>query len=50
MSGRVHDRVVVVMVFLMSDECPFVTGADIPVDGGLWSGGVAKSLSDALRR
>jgi NAD(P)-dependent dehydrogenase (short-subunit alcohol dehydrogenase family) len=44
------EEVAALMVFLMSDECPFLTGADIPVDGGLSSGGVAKSLSDALRR
>ena len=50
--GRVGsaEEVAALMVFLMSDECPFLTGADIPVDGGLSSGGVAKSLSDALRR
>jgi 3alpha(or 20beta)-hydroxysteroid dehydrogenase len=50
--GRVGsaDEVAALMVFLMSDECPFLTGADIPVDGGLSSGGLAKALSDALRR
>ncbi|MBV8219738.1 MAG: SDR family oxidoreductase [Solirubrobacterales bacterium] len=48
--GRVGsaDEVAALMVFLMSDECAFLTGADIPVDGGLSSGGVAKSLSDSL--
>ncbi|HTT28173.1 MAG TPA: SDR family oxidoreductase [Solirubrobacteraceae bacterium] len=50
--GRVGsaEEVAALMVFLMSDECAFLTGADIPIDGGLSSGGVAKSLSDALRR
>ena len=44
------EEIAALMVFLMSDECAFLTGADIPVDGGLSSGGVAKALSDALRR
>ena len=50
--GRVGtaDEVAALMVFLCSDECPFLTGAEIAVDGGLSSGGVAKALSDALRR
>jgi len=49
--GRVGsaDEVAAVMVFLMSAECPFLTGAEIPVDGGLSSGGTAKFLSDAVR-
>ena len=48
--GRVGsaEEVAALMVFLCSDECPFLTGADIPVDGGLSSGGTAKALSDAL--
>ena len=49
--GRVGsaDEVAALMVFLMSAECPFLTGAEIPVDGGLSSGGTAKFLSDAVR-
>ena len=49
--GRVGsaEEVAALMVFLMSDECRFLSGAEIPVDGGLSSGGVAKALSDALR-
>jgi 3alpha(or 20beta)-hydroxysteroid dehydrogenase len=37
------------MVFLMSDEASYINGADIAIDGGLSGGGVAKSLSDAVR-
>jgi 3alpha(or 20beta)-hydroxysteroid dehydrogenase len=49
--GRVGSpyEVAALMVFLMSAECPFLTGAEIPVDGGLSSGGTAKALSDAVR-
>jgi 3alpha(or 20beta)-hydroxysteroid dehydrogenase len=37
------------MIFLMSEESRFISGADIPIDGGQVSGGVAKSISEALR-
>ena len=37
------------MVFLMSDESRFITGAEIPIDGGQSSGGSAKYLTDAVR-
>jgi 3alpha(or 20beta)-hydroxysteroid dehydrogenase len=49
--GRVGsaDEVAALMVFLMSGECPFLSGADIPVDGGFSSGATAKALSDAVR-
>jgi 3alpha(or 20beta)-hydroxysteroid dehydrogenase len=36
-------------VFLLSDAASFVTGADVPVDGGASSHGGAKAISDALR-
>ena len=36
------------MVFLLSDEPSFITGAEIPVDGGLTAHGGVKSISDAL--
>lgn len=38
-----------VVVFLLSDAASFVTGADVPVDGGAASHGGAKGISDALR-
>jgi 3alpha(or 20beta)-hydroxysteroid dehydrogenase len=39
-----------VVVFLLSDAASFVTGADVPVDGGAASHGGAKAVSDGLRR
>lgn len=37
------------IVFLLSDRAAFITGAELPVDGGASSHGGAKSVSDALR-
>ncbi|MFD3870309.1 SDR family NAD(P)-dependent oxidoreductase [Streptomyces sp. NPDC058623] len=37
------------VVFLLSDDSAFISGAEIPVDGGLTAHGGVKSVSDALR-
>ncbi|MES5824118.1 SDR family oxidoreductase [Streptomyces sp. RG80] len=47
-SGTVDD-IVPLVVFLISDASAFITGADIPVDGGLTAHGGVKSISDAMR-
>ena len=41
--------VVPLVVFLLSDESSFITGAEIPVDGDLTAHGGVNSVSDALR-
>ncbi|MGQ4361269.1 SDR family NAD(P)-dependent oxidoreductase [Streptomyces sp. SAS_272] len=47
-SGTVDD-VAPLVVFLLSDASSFITGAEIPVDGGFSAHGGVKSISDALR-
>jgi 3alpha(or 20beta)-hydroxysteroid dehydrogenase len=43
------DDVTPLVVYLISDESSYVSGAEIPVDGGQSAHGGVKSLSDALR-
>jgi 3alpha(or 20beta)-hydroxysteroid dehydrogenase len=43
------DDVAPLVVYLISDESAFVSGAEIAVDGGLTAHGGAKALSDAVR-
>ncbi|GLP65546.1 3-oxoacyl-ACP reductase [Streptomyces sp. TUS-ST3] len=47
-SGTVDD-IAPLVVFLISDQSSFITGAEIPVDGGLSAHGGVKSISDAMR-
>ncbi|MFG2029942.1 SDR family NAD(P)-dependent oxidoreductase [Streptomyces sp. NPDC048825] len=47
-TGTVDD-ITPLVTFLLSDDSAFITGAEIPVDGGLTAHGGAKSISDALR-
>jgi 3alpha(or 20beta)-hydroxysteroid dehydrogenase len=47
-TGTVDD-ITPLVTFLLSDESSFITGAEIPVDGGLTAHGGAKPISDAVR-
>lgn len=42
-------EVAAVVTFLLSDEASYLSGAEIPVDGGMTAHGGVKSISDALR-
>jgi len=43
------EEVAPLVAFLIGDDSSFITGAEIPVDGGLTAHGGVKSISDAVR-
>jgi 3alpha(or 20beta)-hydroxysteroid dehydrogenase len=48
--GGGPEEVAELMVFLMSDESRFISGAEITIDGGQVAGGLSKFMADAIGR